>query len=187
MLLHPKIQEKGDFDAIKDYINRCVISEEKTVSMKVLYEIYGIQVGDSSTRNKLMKRIESHFTNMLAFIAPSHNVAEIDINKTVLDDTLPHSSNVQTSIKNVALHLRHEIVDYCEKLIPQKWPPTIEGLTAEDNEPPPNVAFFLRHLLSDGKHSTSASDNLSRLIDSFGADLVHGVSRGKVITAKHHS
>ena len=72
-------------------------------------------------------------------------------------------------------------------MIPQKWPPTIEGLTAEENEPPPNVASFLRHLLSDGKHSTSASDNLSRLIDSFGADLVHGVSRGKVITAKHHS
>ena len=85
----------------------------------------------------------------------------------------------------MALHLPQEIVDYCEKLIPQKWPPTIEGLTAEDNEPPPNAAFFLRHLLCDGKHSTSASDNLSQLIDSFGADLIHGVSRGKVITTKH--
>ena len=99
-------QEKGDFDAIKDYINRCVISEEKAVSMKVPHEIYGIQVGDSRTRNKLKKRIESHFTNMLAFIAPGYNVAEIVISKTVLDDTLPHSSNVQTSIKNVVLHLR---------------------------------------------------------------------------------
>ena len=174
-------QEKGDLDAIKDYINRCVISEEKAVSMKVLHEIYGIQGGDSRTRNKLKKRIESHFTNMLAFIAPSHNVAEIVISKTVLDDTLAHSSNVQTSIKNVALHLPQEIVDYCEKLIPQKWPPTIEGLIAEDNEPPPNAAFFLRYI-SDGKHSTSASDNLSRLIDSFGADLIRGISRGKVIS-----
>ena len=81
----------------------------------------------------------------------------------------------------MALHLPQEIVDYCEKLIPQKWPPTIEGLIAEDNEPPQNVAFFLRYLLSDGKHSTSASDNLSRLIDSFGADLIRGASRGKVI------
>ena len=39
--------------------------------------------------------------------------------------------------------------------------------------------------MSDAKHSTMASDNLSRLIDSFGADLFHGVSRGKAITAKH--
>ena len=35
------------------------------------------------------------------------------------------------------------------------------------------------------ENSTSASDNLSRQIDSFGADLIHGVSRRKVITAKH--
>ena len=60
-------QEKGDFDAIKDYINRCVISEEKAASLKVLLEIYGIQVGDSRTRNKLKKHIKSHFTNMLKF------------------------------------------------------------------------------------------------------------------------
>ena len=99
-------------------------------------------MGDSRTRNKLKKRIESHFKNMLAFIAPGHNVAEIVFSKTGLDDTLPHSSDVQTSINNVAPHLRQKIVDYCEKLIPQKWPPIIEDLTAEDNEPPPNVAFF---------------------------------------------
>ena len=78
--------------------------------MKVLHEIFCIQVGDSRTRNRLKKRIESHFTNLLAFIAPGHNVVEIVINKTVLDDTLPHSSNVQTSIKNIALHLRQEII-----------------------------------------------------------------------------
>ena len=45
--------------------------------MKVLHEIYGIEVGDSRTRNTLKKRIESHFKNMLAFIAPGHNVAKI--------------------------------------------------------------------------------------------------------------
>ena len=48
----------------------------------------------------------------------------------------------------------------------QKWPPTGKYLISSGKEPPQNVKLFLTHLLSDGKHNISTSENLSRLIDS---------------------
>ena len=64
---------------------------------------------------KLKKPIEDYFLDKLAFVVTSHNIAEIVICKTVLDDTVNHSMDIQSSIKNVALMLRQDIVDYCEK------------------------------------------------------------------------
>ena len=38
--------EKGNFDAVKEYILKHILLEEKAVSMNVLQEIYGISMGD---------------------------------------------------------------------------------------------------------------------------------------------
>ena len=39
--------------------------------------------------------------------------------------------------------------------------------------------------MKDKEHSALRSSNIQRLIDSFAADMIHGVTRGKTITAKH--
>lgn len=58
----------------------------------------------------------------------------------------------------------------------QDWPPTIENLTSESRKTPASVTLFLTLLLSSRKH---------KVIDSYSVDFVHGIDRGKVITAKH--
>lgn len=47
------------------------------------------------------------------------------------------------------------------------------------------MTLFLSHLLSSGKHSLINCDNITRLIDSYSTDFIHGVSREKVMTSKH--
>ena len=63
------------------------------------------------------------------------------------------------------------------------WPPTIDSIISEYGEPPSCVKLFL---LSSGKHKADNIEYLSRLIDSFCADFIHGVSKGKIFTPKHY-
>ena len=49
--------EKGNYDAVKEYILKHKLLEEKAASMNVLQEIYGIGIGDKRYWGKLKKRI----------------------------------------------------------------------------------------------------------------------------------
>ena len=57
-------------------------------------------------------------------------------------------------------------------------------LTADNRLPPASVTLFLTNLLKCPSHK-EITPNVSRLVESFSYDLIHGVSKGNVITAKH--
>ena len=63
------------------------------------------------------------------------------------------------------------------------WPPLIEDLLANERQPPACVTF-LKNLLKHPDHSMSS--NITRRVESYSADLIHGVSKGQVLTAKHY-
>ena len=65
------------------------------------------------------------------------------------------------------------------------WPPTIKDLKSADRNPPYSLVEFLTTLLSSKKHSVTRSESLSRLIEPYAADIIHSVTRGNAITAKH--
>ena len=79
--------------------------------------------------------------------------------------------------------MRNDIIDYAKELPPLNWPPSVDELLSDERKPPESVISFLTHLLRSEKHKTGESIN--RLIESYSADLVHRVTRGGVITAKH--
>ena len=62
------------------------------------------------------------------------------------------------------------------------WPPMIDQLSTEL---PELVTLFMTELLKTERHSPSRSENIGSLIQSYSSYLVHGVSRGDTITAKH--
>ena len=84
-------------------------------------------------------------------------------------------------IKDAAKFLRNDILDFCAKLLPLSWPPRLEELLCEERLPP--TVLFLNTLLKSPKHAVT--DRIRRLINSFSADFVYGVSGGKVLTGKH--
>ena len=92
-------------------------------------------------------------------------------------------------LENRARRLRNDLLIYCDKIGKNNWPPTIESVTVEYGKPPALVELFLSCLLQDNevsKRKNGNTGNLSRLVDSFTADFVHAVSKGKVITPKHY-
>ena len=107
---------------------------------------------------------------------------EIVINKEVnLNEINFHKQ--QECVIAAAEYLRQVILDYSEQLPELHWPPTVEELTAEERNPPPLLVMFLQELLKKSNKHTLI--RITRLIDSYAADLIYGVTRGKVITAKH--
>ena len=62
------------------------------------------------------------------------------------------------------------------------WPPMIDQLSTEL---PELVTLFMTEFFKTERHSPSRSENIRRLIQSYSADLVHGVSRSDMITGKH--
>ena len=62
------------------------------------------------------------------------------------------------------------------------WPPMIDQPSTKLSE---LVTLFMTELLKTERHSPSRSENIGNLIQSYSSDLVHGVSRGDTIAAKH--
>ena len=85
-------------------------------------------------------------------------------------------------ITQTASLLREVITDCINSLKDTPWPPTIESLASDDQKMPQRLKLFMDKLLtSPGHHSEIAE----RLFLSYTRDLIHGVTRGKVITLKH--
>ena len=181
-------RESGNYEAVKDFIINHVVSEKRAVSMKKLHAIYGLKNDDVRYRGKLKQRIMRDFHNEIQFLKPSNGqMSEIVTCINISIEEFDFNSNKkQECVIAAAGYLRQEILNYSENLPELNWPPNIEELTSNERNPPPILLTFMKELLlNKNNRSTIKSENISRLIDSYCADLIHGVTRGKVITAKH--
>ena len=52
-------------------------------------------------------------------------------------------------------------------------------------EMPELLHIFLTELLKSEKRSVSRSENLTRVLESYATDLLHGVSRGEITISNH--
>ena len=80
--------------------------------------------------------------------------------------------------------MRSDIIDYAKQLPPLTWPPPVDELLSDKRKPPESLILFLTHLLRSEKHKVTRSENIGRLIESYSADLVHGVTRGSLKSLK---
>ena len=102
------------------------------------------------------------------------------ISRRVLIDT-----SLSSFIKGNKEFILKEAASIIPKAVPDcVWPPTAEALTAENRQPPDSVTTFLIKLLHGSSHH-SPGEKVMHYVSSFAQDLVHAVSRGKFMTAKH--
>ena len=151
--------------------------QQQAVSMITLHELYGVHPTDTRYRSKVKKKIEATFPNELGFLTAKVNTAEIVISVDTID---AHKNDLHrdANILRVADYLRNNILDYAKQLPPINWPPTAQELQSENRNAPETLKVFLTHLLRSEKHSSTRSENISRRIYSYSADLRHGVTRG---------
>ena len=105
--------EKGNFDAVKEYILKHLLLEEKAVLMNVMQEIYSIGMRDKRYQGKLKKRIEKQFPVQLIFVTAKVNNPEVVISNMVFQDTIHYSVNKNKTVEKAASLIREDIKDQC--------------------------------------------------------------------------
>lgn len=177
------VKRTFDIKAVEEFIKINVLRDHKTVSMSELQEIYGDKTQkDIYVRHNMKKKIVKAFGNKLIFITVRPNSPDVVISSEAVEATL-EMSDKKSCIQRVASFLREDIQEYCKSLPPLSWPPTIEELCTENRLPPASITLFLTNLLKSSDESQT--EKVSRLVESYSADFIHGVSKGACITKKH--
>ena len=186
-------EHPGDIEAVKELINNVIIEGNQAISMAVIHELYDDgHVGDTRYRSRLKQRILDLYPDDLLFLTIDGKTPQIVVSRegtpqiVVSREGITTTSTTNTKeylLKAAAKALRSEILEYEKSLPDLSWPPQIDVLKERNESIPSLVTNFLDILLKALGHSNSVFTQ--RLIDSFSQDLVHGVSRGRVITLKH--
>ena len=182
-LLNVNETQKGDYQKVKDIIEKLVLNQNQNqaVSMANIHNAYALHPNDTRYRSKLKERIENDYTKQLLFVKVKNNSPDVVISSKALDSHLILNEN-EVLLKEAAVILRNDILDYLNKMSEVAWPPDIENL-ASDDELPNQVTMFLENLLKPtGKPLT---EKLTRFINSFASDFVSSIGGGKITTAKH--
>ena len=170
---------KSDWEAVKTFISQQVLLKKKLFSMHFLHGLYKLNPNDTCYRNKLKTRICNEFSELLTFLTPANNHAEVVIHTSVLSEQ-SHLSD-DSILRNAAYNLHQDILNFANQLPEPKWPPMPDELTSNERNPPKSVRDFLTHLLKPEKQ---CKWQCQCLIES-AADMVYGVTKGKTIPAKH--
>ena len=158
--------EGSDFEAVKKCLREKVLDLNQPLSMAHVHQMYSDgHAGDTRYRNKLKTRILEEFLNNFHFLTIDGKTPQVIVSKEGIGErTILQDKDIL--IKQTASLLREDITDYMNSLKDMPWPPMIESLTSNDQK----------------SHNSEIVEHLSL---SYIRDLIHGVTRGKVITPKH--
>ena len=150
--------------------------------MRILHDLYGLSTDDTKYRGKLKARIQSEFTDKLHFVFINETTPEVVISTESIKSHVMFNDK-EHLLNQAAEYLRADIEEHAKNLPELSWPINIGELDSENRSPPESVKSFLTQLLSNKDHPNREA--LTRLIESYTSDLIHGVTRGKVIATKH--
>ena len=172
----------GDFDRVKECVEEKILSQNQAISMHILHDQFGAHTKDTRYRSKLKAKIQATFPGKLHFLTVDANTPEVVISAdAIISHTLVKDR--EHLLRQAAECLREDILEHAQSISDLAWPPRIEELSCDARKPPETLEFFLSHLLKNKDHPNR--DNANRLVRSYSSDLIHGVTRGKTITAKH--
>ena len=132
----------------------------------------------------MKSRIQNIFPSELIFVKVKTNTAETVLRKTVFDNTTHYSIDKDSSINEVAFIIKSDIVSYCKTLPEMSRSPKIEEI--DRIEMLESIRIFLTKLMSGKGHATVNNEDVTRLVNSFGSDIINGVMRGRIVTKKHY-
>ena len=180
--LTPSLYGKGNFEKVKACIEEKVLTENQAVSMRILHGLYGLTTDDTRCRSKLRAGNQSEFTDKLHFVFINETTPKVVIStESIKYHTL--FNDKERLLNQASEYLRADIEGHAKNLPELSWPINIDELDSETRNPPESVTSFLSQLLRNKDHPNREA--LTRLMESYTSDLIHGVTRGKVITTKH--
>ena len=127
-----------------------------------------------------MKKMEAAFPDQLYFVTAKANTPEIVLNANKVSAYT--AATIKSNILTETDKIKKSILQYCSEQTKLAWTLTNKKFSASERNMPESIHLFLNKLLKSEEHSVSISENLTRLVESYTRDLVHGVSRGKIVT-----
>ena len=183
-------QQLGDYEAVLSLVENDIIGGQQCLSMETLMIKYTGNSGTKQGGYKLKERLSKSFGDQLVFLQAAYHSAQVVISSKCLHHQIlsRNSPSIQQfTIKRAALYLQESVLKFLEDVDPLPWPPTVESLASRERQYPELLELLFKELLSPkGSHHLTA-ERVDRLIDSFSQDIMHAVSKGKYLTAKHAS
>ena len=169
-----------------EFVQSNLVEGGRICLMNVLVELYGKETQDKRWRNVLKETLQKHFPDQLIFLnvtyhSPQDVMHKYCVQNNTLSSFMEH--NKESAVRETARFIREDILNTIDSAPKLSWPPRAKDLSDDRRQPPELAKTFLKHVLHDSHHPESQL--VEDYVWSFSQDLVHGVSRGKFLTAKH--
>ena len=177
------IQTFGNFDAVKNFLEDHVLKNNQAASMSLIHDLYADDHdGDTRYRSKLKQKIVEAFPEKLLFLTIDGKSPQVVVSSEGIYSKNMMGCN-EALLQEAAKYLQSEVLAYENSLPELPWPPQIDTLVERSELIPSSLINFLNILLKSTNHPNS--EKVSRMVTSFSQDLIHGISRGRVVTLKH--
>ena len=166
---------------MESFISGSILTLNQAVSITVLHQIYGTRFGNTSDRvcrNKLKKGSIGEYGEAVMF----YQSVDGKTPEVVVSSEGLHSTMIAKDKIGIIKQAAEEILEYASNTDTLDWPPRLEKLKNSEGNFQTNLSEFLTNLL---KSDRGNSDVIKRLVLFYRSDLIHGVTRGKVVTLKH--
>ena len=185
---------------VLEHLRTHVVQQNEVLRLSSLRLLYVQELKQNGYENsnyrseKLLKRIQKDpIKDHVYFTKVDHNKADaisfwlVYSSKITVSNALARAYTLGSTDKyqDVALLLRHNILQAFRESKGLPWPPTAEDmeLTSEKLLPADLVRFL--SLIMTGKEDVEMSEKMKRLVFSIGQDLCRAVSDGKWKLPKH--
>ena len=156
--------------------------------MDVLLEKYGIGLSSKLQYMNLLKdRLIATYGYFLLFISPEYHSSQLVISRDCLQ-LYDLSSTIEFSdeffIKKAAKILRNIVLSKIINVSDIPWLPTVESLQRKSRDHPEILKQFCMNLLCDDDNHHKISERVKNSMDTFSANIMDVVSKGKFLTFK---
>ena len=175
------LQEQGNYEDVKQYINQHVLTNRNAVSLNALHTIYGLHPYDQRYCLKLKNRIMKDFKEKAAILTSEKKRSDIVVDAFALPTEIAFKDKEGCMIK-AAEYLKNDVLKHCEGLSELTWPSQLDKLQDEKRNPPESLMLFCKHLLqSKSTLNKTNQEYVQRLSNSFASDIIAVLSQGKTI------
>ena len=129
----------------------------------------------------LKQKLIKTYKDELKFLSIGRNEPDIVISAAVSPENISFKDKTGCILK-AAEYIRNDVKEYCNSFPDIKWPPDVNELLEIEKSKLNSLIFFLEKLLKTSENNVSEST--TKLGNSFSADIVSAVGKGKIITSK---
>ena len=177
------IQTFGKFDAVKNFLEDHVLKNNQAASMPLIHDLYADDHdGDTRYRRKLKQKIVEAFPEKLLFLTLDGKRPQVVVSSEGIYSKNMMGCN-EALLQEAAKYLQSEALAYENSLPELPWPPQIDTLVGRSELIPSSLINCRNILIKSTNHPNS--EKVSRIVTSFSQDLIHGISRGRVVILKH--